>query len=330
MGQLVEKFREEIIRRSSSALPGGELDVVNLGWELRELHHRAKGNSKFIQLTFGVGGFIDAAPSVAVKTISAATVILALPQPGLKLVNFYDFQITPGESSERAALRLNSTLDTVTANPLFKTFVVYKNPWWRTEKMPSSFRVFTDLPVRQVYHFGSERQCQLSTGSKLRSACLLLLFVDARYADYWKRLDEKSEASQRCCSSEFEEPIDTASFEEFHRILSRDGTSAILARTACRFPTFSARTIRPPSSSRARRTFTWASYFVGGRRNFFPDRSQVGMRNNFPRTLPKWPTLVDITVPPTQLNRGFFRQNRELFSRNREKRVRKLRAFPRR
>jgi len=52
--------------------------------------------------------------------------------------------------------------------------------------------MFTDLPIRQVYHFGSERQRQLSASGKLRSACLLLLFVDAQYADYWKRLDENT------------------------------------------------------------------------------------------------------------------------------------------
>ena len=97
MGQLVEKLREEIVKCSSSTSAGGELDVVNLGWELRELRHRAKGNNNFIQLTFGVGEFAGVTPSGETKTISAATVILALSQPALKLIKFFDFQIAPGE-----------------------------------------------------------------------------------------------------------------------------------------------------------------------------------------------------------------------------------------
>jgi len=187
MGQLVEKFREEI-----TSGPLGKLDVINLGWELRDVRHRARGNSKSIELTFSTGGFVGAASTASLKTISAGTLILALPQPALKLVNFYDFQIVPGDSNERTAQRLNSTLDAVAANPLFKACIAYEKPWWRAEKLPSCFRVFTDLPIRQVYHFGSERQRQLSASGKLRSACLLLLFVDAQYADYWKRLDENT------------------------------------------------------------------------------------------------------------------------------------------
>jgi monoamine oxidase len=231
MGQLVEKLREEIVKRSSSAFSGGELEVVNLGWELRDVRHGAPGDSEYIQLTFGLGEFVGVVPRGEMKTISAAIVILALPQPALKLINFCDFQIAPGDSSEQTALRLNSTLNTVTANSLFKAFVAYKKPWWRAEKIPSSFRVVTDLPIRHVYHFGVERQRQLSTGSKLRSACLLLLFVDAWHADYWKRLDEESQA-QSGCSSEFEGSIDKSSpCREFRRIVSSDVTEdAVLAR----------------------------------------------------------------------------------------------------
>ena len=95
-----------------------------------------------------------------------------------------------GESNERAAQRFNSCLDTVTPNPLFKACIVYERPWWREEKVPSCFRVFTDLPLRHIYHFGAERQRQLSGTGKRSLVSMLLLFVDARYANYWKRLHE--------------------------------------------------------------------------------------------------------------------------------------------
>jgi len=232
MGRLVDKLREEITRRSSSfSAPTARLDVVNLGWELRETHHQAMGDSKYIELTFSTGGFVRTTAGVSLESISAATVVLALPQPALKLIKFCDFQIARGDSSEQTARCLNSMMDTVTANPLFKAFLVYEKPWWRAEETPSCFRVITDLPVRQVYHFGSERQRQLSTIGNRRSACMLLLFVDAQYADYWKRLNEISVADERCYSSEFEKSIDKQSRGEFHRILNSYGTGdAVVAR----------------------------------------------------------------------------------------------------
>lgn len=229
MGQLVNKLKEEIIDRATSPL--GELDVFNVGWQLREVRYQAKGKSNVIQLTFGVGEFVGRASSVPVTTISAATVILALPQLALKSIKFYDFQMGPEKSDKRTALRLKSILEAVTANPLFKACVVYEKPWWRDEKVPSSFRVFTDLPLRQVYHFGAEHQRRLSTNGNRRSTSMLLLFVDARYADYWKRLDEMNEADKRYYSSGFERSMNKKSRNEFHRVLGVYGTGdAVVVR----------------------------------------------------------------------------------------------------
>jgi Flavin containing amine oxidoreductase len=200
MGRLVEKLAGEIIGRSTSPLRG-ELDVINIGWELREVRHHAKVKDSLIQLTFDVRGSVGRAARVPVKSVTATTVILCLPQPALKSIKFNKFRMEPEASNERTALLLNSNLDAVTANPLFKACIVYEKSWWSDEKVPSSFRLFTDLPLRHVYQFGSARQCQLSISGNRKSACMLLLFVDARYADYWKRLDEMSGTDQRCYSS---------------------------------------------------------------------------------------------------------------------------------
>jgi monoamine oxidase len=58
---------------------------------------------------------------------------------------------------------------------------------------------------------------------------MLLLFVDARYADYWKRLDEMSATDQRYYSSEFEKSMNEASRREFHRVLDIYGTGEAVA-----------------------------------------------------------------------------------------------------
>ena len=186
MGKLVDELSDGIVDRVRS--PSGELSVMNFGWGLREVRREANRGSSVIRLTFGIGKL--GAENLPMKTISATTVILALTQPALKSIKFHDFQMERGDSNERTAQRFNTSLDAVTPNPLFKACIVYERPWWREEKVPSCFRVFTDLPLRHIYHFGAERQRQLSGTDKRSLVCMLLLFVDARYANYWKRLHE--------------------------------------------------------------------------------------------------------------------------------------------
>jgi Flavin containing amine oxidoreductase len=225
MGQLVRKLQGEIINRSTSALKP-ELDVINLRWELREVRHRAKVKNSLIQLTFDVGGSVGgAAPE---RSITAATVILCLPQPALKSIKFYDFEMEPGATNERTTQLLNSAFDAVTANPLFKACLIYEKPWWPNENIPSSFRIFTDLPLRQIYQFGIERQLSISSSSR-RSACMLMLLVDARYADYWKQLDKMCETAQRYYSSKFEKSMTETPRRDLHLILGTYGTGEALS-----------------------------------------------------------------------------------------------------
>ena len=225
MGQLVRRLQGEIINRSTSVL-NAEIDIINLGWGLREVRHRAKAKNGLIQLTFDVGGSVGgAAPA---KSITAATVILCLPQPALKSIKFQEFEMEPGATNERTTQLLNSAFDAVTANPLFKACLIYEKPWWPNEKIPSSFRVFTDLPLRQIYQFGQERQLSVSSIGR-RSACMLLLLVDARYADYWKQLEKMCETAKRYCSSKFEKSMTDASRRDLHVILGAYGTGQALS-----------------------------------------------------------------------------------------------------
>jgi monoamine oxidase len=227
MGRLVEKLREEIDNRANFP-PNDRLQLFNLGWNLREVRHQAGGKNGFIQLTFAVNETVGGAVPTAIKTISAATVVLALPQPALKIINFFDFQIERGDSSKRAADRFNTMLNAVSANPLFKACVLYDKPWWGEDKKSSCFRIFTDLPLRQIYYFGSAK-CQVSTNGDRRLTCMVLLFVDARYAQYWKRLDEMNKAGQKYYSSVLEKSMNEPSRTEFHRVVGVYGTGNIVA-----------------------------------------------------------------------------------------------------
>jgi monoamine oxidase len=207
MGRLVEKLRQEIENRAQSSSNDG-LQVFNLGWNLCEIRHLAKRKNGPVQLTFTTHGGGGGAYELH-RSISATTAILALPQPALKTINFYDFQIERGDSSKRTAERFNTMLDSVIANPLFKACALYDKPWWREDRESSCFRVFTDLPLRQIYHFGPARQCKVSASSDRRSACMIMLFVDARYVHYWKRLEEMDKAR-----SDFEKLINERSRRE--------------------------------------------------------------------------------------------------------------------
>jgi monoamine oxidase len=235
MNQLIERLCAEILNKTGErarARFANEIKVFNLGWELRNLRQRVTGEHRSIELTFGIGEFVGRTTTVPERTIVADTVILALPQPALKSLKFHGFQIEPSDSNEQTAFRLNETLNAVTANPLFKAFVFYEKPWWRDETSPSCFRVFTDLPLRQVYHFGSDRQSQsVSTSGDRRSSCMVLLYSDARFAEYWKRLDAMSERDQRYFSAEFESLLDKEARAKFEQILKANGTGeAVLAR----------------------------------------------------------------------------------------------------
>jgi hypothetical protein len=209
MGRLVEKLRQEIENRAQSSSNDG-LQVFNLGWNLCEVQRLAKGKNGLVQLTFTAPESVSEACE-PYRTISATTAILALPQPALKMINFHDFQIERGDSSKHAAQRFNTMLDSVVANPLFKACALYDKPWWRQDRESSCFRVFTDLPLRQIYHFGPARQSQASASDDRRSARMIMLFVDARYVHYWKRLEEIDKANQKSYSRDFEKMMNERS-----------------------------------------------------------------------------------------------------------------------
>jgi hypothetical protein len=58
---------------------------------------------------------------------------------------------------------------------------------------------------------------------------MLLLLVDARYADYWKQLDKMCETAQRYYSSKFEKSMTETSRRDLHLILGAYGTGEALS-----------------------------------------------------------------------------------------------------
>jgi len=207
MGRLTDKLHDNVVTLSkhSNSTPA----PTKLGWELLKVSLKTPDNKPRFRLEFG-GEFIPR------TVVSAEKVILALPQPALKRLSLEGLHVLPGENDVEARATFDGLLDSVTANPLCKLFLIYDKPWWNNEVQPSCFKIFTDLPLRQVYHFGTERQC-VPTLNDRTSCCLLLAYSDARYADYWKQLDKMSSSENRYYSESLQSSMPADKWDAFQQ-----------------------------------------------------------------------------------------------------------------
>jgi hypothetical protein len=101
----------------------------------------------------------------------ANALILAMPRRSLEIV-FEGSGLLP---------QFRGLLDLVMPMPAYKTLLGYPTPWWQNSLGLTSGRSTTDLPLRQVYYFGSE------TGVNTNSL-LLATYADGRCESFWKPL----------------------------------------------------------------------------------------------------------------------------------------------
>lgn len=102
-------------------------------------------------------------------------VILALPKDALLKIKFKKFP-------EKDSRRFTENISKVTSYPACKLFLKYNEAWW-TERgslnYPSDsspeMRVITDLPIRQIYYYGSEK-CKPG---------FIMSYSDAHFTNYW-------------------------------------------------------------------------------------------------------------------------------------------------
>jgi hypothetical protein len=100
----------------------------------------------------------------------AKRVILALPQKALIALTFVGLPDA----------EFRQCLNTVTAHPAFKLFMLYDRPWW-TQELSLQAKATTDLPIRQVYYLGDEN-CR--EGQTL----VMASYSDEHYVDFWDPL----------------------------------------------------------------------------------------------------------------------------------------------
>jgi lysine 2-monooxygenase len=109
--------------------------------------------------------------------VRAKRVILAMPRRSLELVEspFFD---NPW---------LKQNLPSVLIQSAFKLFLAYERPWWRALGLVAG-RSVTDLPVRQIYYFGTEADQE--GGKPWFNSLLMASYNDMGTVPFWKGLEE--------------------------------------------------------------------------------------------------------------------------------------------
>jgi len=108
--------------------------------------------------------------------VRAKKLILAMPRRSLELIDspFFD---DPW---------LKTNLQSVLIQSAFKLFLAYERPWWRSLGLVAG-RSVTDLPVRQIYYFGTE--CEQKGGLPYMNSLLGASYNDISTVPFWKGLE---------------------------------------------------------------------------------------------------------------------------------------------
>jgi monoamine oxidase len=109
------------------------------------------------------------------ERVLARSLILAMPRRSIELLEPTGAVLGPANTDVRALLR------SAAPAALFKLFLCYASPWWEAAGV-SRGRSLTDLPLRQVYYWGSDP----STGH-----AAILIYDDMGNADFWAGLRDE-------------------------------------------------------------------------------------------------------------------------------------------
>ncbi len=110
-------------------------------------------------------------------SVYAKKIILGMPRRSLELIKC-DFFF--GDKW------LKSNLKSVLIQSAFKLFLAYERPWWRSMGLVAG-RSVTDLPIRQVYYFGTESEQE--GGQPWLNSLLMASYNDISTVPFWKGLE---------------------------------------------------------------------------------------------------------------------------------------------
>jgi lysine 2-monooxygenase len=112
------------------------------------------------------------------KTIThrAKKLILAMPRRSLELIKSTFFEDK----------WLKANIPSVLIQSAFKLLLAYESPWWRSMGLVAG-RSVTDLPIRQVYYFGTE--AEQPHGKPWMNSLLMASYNDISTVPFWKGLE---------------------------------------------------------------------------------------------------------------------------------------------
>ncbi|MEX1018516.1 MAG: FAD-dependent oxidoreductase, partial [Litorilinea sp.] len=111
--------------------------------------------------------------------VYARHVILAMPRRSLELLG--------NASPLLADPTVQNLLGSVTAHPLFKMFLCYRYPWWKSAGVDAGCSI-TDMPLRQVYYFGAEPKGPVAYNEELRDSLVMGSYDDGPFVGFWTGL----------------------------------------------------------------------------------------------------------------------------------------------
>jgi monoamine oxidase len=170
----------ESLPRSTAQRFADEGGKIHTGVRLSTFTRRKDG---VISLQF------DGKPSVLARHL-----VLAMPRRSLELLD---------DDTEYLQQRgVRDLIGTVTPHPMFKLFLCYRYAWWQDAGVNHG-RSVTDLPLRQVYYFGSESEGPHAYNQELRDSLVMASYDDGPFVGFWTGL-----ADQRHSTTHYFAPSD--------------------------------------------------------------------------------------------------------------------------
>jgi monoamine oxidase len=123
--------------------------------------------------------------------VLAKNLVLAMPKRSIELL--YQQNKDNFLFKDSAFLK---NIQTVSAVPVFKLFLGYEYPWWRTVGVKAGSSV-TDLPMRRCFYFGTEGE-QLGGDPKNLRSLMMTSFPDDPAAQFWRPMAYDPDDPEKC------------------------------------------------------------------------------------------------------------------------------------
>jgi len=111
-------------------------------------------------------------------TVLAQKLILAMPRRSLELLDQCNFLFKGPDQNT-----LQQGVGSVIIEPSFKLLMGFEEPWWKNFFQTAAGASVTDLPIRQCYYFGTDREDS--------HALFLASYNDMRTVEFWQPLEQR-------------------------------------------------------------------------------------------------------------------------------------------